>query len=534
MKDPVAKAAQAGSPFVWFHLRRFRMKFLVMAIVTCGSLLKPLSAEAVEDQLLKNYSGPSGLALAVLPSVADAVGARVSPDMQARQARMLERIARDARFRLVERENLDQVLKEQNLQQSGLVNIESARSIGQLAAADLVLTMRRTQAGIEYRILEVSTAQIFAYAIDRASGGAKIAALSPRLLAAVLEGMPPQVANLLADGADPDAARADGLPVLFIAIVRDRPDLVQLLLDAGARTDFADPASSKVRIPFISIAAMQGNVQTARIILKRDPRVVFDRLSIDPSAGPSADRKASAVENASASGFLEMLKLLTDYGAPANPRSLRTAASSYSQYFIYGKKANPPGWEGFTLRRADRAEFASYIESMLDRDRYFACSADNRSSDAGDAFIELAGTLNPRFLKRMQAVALFSCANAQDSSPYSKGNTPLHAVLRSLSLAGVGADVRRDSLDVLQLLLENGADPNLQNARGEDAVTAGITLDGSTLNEVLFILGHTTVGYACKPDGKGRTALVRAREYSRFEEAKFSPLITRLSAVCKQ
>lgn len=493
----------------------------------------PLAAEAVEEQLLKNYSGPSGLALAVLPPVAEAGAGKVSSDLQARQGRMLERVSRDARFRLVERENLDQVLKEQNLQQSGLVSVESAKVIGQLAAADLVLTIRRTQAGVEYRILDVASAQIFAYALDRPRGTQGDAQLTPRLLAAVLEGDAGQVANLLAEGADPEGRRSDGLPMVFLAIMKDRPDLVQLLLDAGAKTEMADPANSRIRIPYILVAAMQGNVQTARIILKRDPRVVFDRKTVDPSERASVDAKVSALENAGESGLLEMFRLLSDYGAPTNARSLANAASAFTRHFIRGKKTNPPGWENFKLRRADRQEFTAYIEALLDRNRYVSCADENKPSDAGDAFIELAATLTPGFLKRMPSIALFSCAGVRSSSPYRKGNTALHEVLSTLqSLPDVPADVRGNAHAVLQLLLENGADPNRQNTEGEDAVQAGITLDGANLDSVLFMLDHAGVDYACRPDAKGKTALDRARDYSRFEEARFAPVIKRLGAAC--
>lgn len=511
------------------------MKLVSVPFALLFFLAGPLAAQAVEEELLKNYSGPTGQSLAVLPPVAEAGASQVSPDLQARQGRMLERLARDSRFRLVERENLDQVLKEQNLQQSGLVSVESAKAVGQLAAADLVLTIRRTQAGVEYRILDVASAQILAYALDRPRGTQGDARLTSRLLAGVLEGDAGQVANLLAEGADPEGRRSDGLPAVFLAIMKDRPDLVQLLLDAGAKTEMADPANSRVRIPLILVAAMQGSVQTARIILKRDPRVTFDRKTVDPSERASFDPKVSALENAGESGLLEMFRLLSDYGAPTNARSLANAASAFTRHFIRGKKTNPPGWENFKLRRADRQEFTAYIETLLDRNRYFSCGDENRPSDAGDAFIELAGTLTPVFLKRMPSIALFSCSRVRSSSPYGKGNTALHEVLSTLrSMPDVPADVRGNAHAVLQLLLENGADPNRQNTEGEDAVQAGITLDGANLDSVLFVLDHTSVEYVCRTDAKGKTALDRARDYSRFEEARFAPVIKRLGAVCQK
>ena len=77
------------------------------------------------------------------------------------------RLVQSRRFRLVDRNRLEQIRHEQNFQLSGEVDDNSAVSIGHMLGASIVITGNVTNNRLILRVLDVRTAQIITMALEQ-------------------------------------------------------------------------------------------------------------------------------------------------------------------------------------------------------------------------------------------------------------------------------------------------------------------------------------------------------------------------------
>ncbi|BFM08834.1 ankyrin repeat domain-containing protein [Halioxenophilus aromaticivorans] len=88
---------------------------------------------------------------------------------------------------------------------------------------------------------------------------AGLRAETPSLLAALQSNNPALVAKALAEGADPNQRLADGASPLAWAVEMQSPELVELLLVAGARVDGVADSTSPASWPPLLVACLRGD-----------------------------------------------------------------------------------------------------------------------------------------------------------------------------------------------------------------------------------------------------------------------------------
>lgn len=98
-------------------------------------------------------------------------------------------------------------------------------------------------------------------------GTVHAAAGDPPLVAAAEAGETGAVRDLLAAGADIDAASVDGATALHWAVHRDLPALVRLLVDAGADVS----ATNRYGVQPIALAATNGSAVVLQQYDRKDP-----------------------------------------------------------------------------------------------------------------------------------------------------------------------------------------------------------------------------------------------------------------------
>ncbi|MCB1314919.1 MAG: hypothetical protein KDK27_03150 [Leptospiraceae bacterium] len=120
---------------------------------------EPTPLEKSIQTLLGQYRGPQNVSLAILPF-------RDEHGQESAAARMIYSALgtacfRDGRFRLLERDKIIQVLDEQSLAQSGLIDEQSAARLGRLIGARVLLLFDVKQNIVNMRITDVETAEIY-------------------------------------------------------------------------------------------------------------------------------------------------------------------------------------------------------------------------------------------------------------------------------------------------------------------------------------------------------------------------------------
>ena len=96
-------------------------------------------------------------------------------------------------------------------------------------------------------------------------GTAQAAADEPLLVAAARDGNVAAVRDLLAAGADVGAASVDGATALHWAAHRDLPELVRLLIEAGADVS----ATNRYGVQPIALAATNGSAVVLETVARR-------------------------------------------------------------------------------------------------------------------------------------------------------------------------------------------------------------------------------------------------------------------------
>lgn len=123
------------------------------SVYAAPSTLEDLVTKKTKE-LLKNYRGPKDLSIAIVDTDKTAISAKIT-------TLMYKIVFNDGRFSIVERELMNQLTKELELQQTGLMKIASR--IGQMTGADLILLVRREENDMRLRIVSVEKGVILAY-----------------------------------------------------------------------------------------------------------------------------------------------------------------------------------------------------------------------------------------------------------------------------------------------------------------------------------------------------------------------------------
>lgn len=280
-----------------------------------------------------------------------------------------------------------------------------------------------------------------------------------------------QVKTLLAGGADVSQTQPDGMTALHWAVFHRQPKLVELLLKHGAEVD----AQTRYGVRPLGIACQIGDAACTQTLL---------------AAGAEADFQLQGGESplmiAARTGRPKVVQLLIDSGVDLDHRDKKkqTAimwaaaegnADVVEQLIEAGAKFEEPLSTGFTpMLLAVREGQSDVVLCLLKHgvDVNYAMNPDN------------TGGRNPR--RGMMALHLaienghFELANVlleagADSNNQRGGYTPLHYLSwvrkpnRGDSIDGNPAPIgsgNMTSLELVEKLVEHGADVNLQLKRG--------------------------------------------------------------------
>ncbi|MDE2904483.1 MAG: ankyrin repeat domain-containing protein [Acidobacteriota bacterium] len=298
-------------------------------------------------------------------------------------------------------------------------------------------------------------------------GTAHAAADGPPIVAAAEAGDAGAVRDLLAAGADVDAASVDGATALHWAVHRDLPALVRLLVDAGADAS----ASNRYGVQPIALAATNGSAvvleqllgagadpnasmpggETALMTAARagppDAVRVLLRAGADPNArddvgGQTAVMWAAARNNAPA------VHALAELGADLHVRTTGPPSPPSRSYF------RSPEPTSFTaLLFAVRAGAVDAVRALLDA----GADVDDTLSDGQSALVVAAANAH-------WELADYLLDRGADPNLAGAGWNALHQTVRtrrpnpSGGLAGPIPTGRVDSIDVVRKLIARGVD----------------------------------------------------------------------------
>ncbi len=279
---------------------------------------------------------------------------------------------------------------------------------------------------------------------------------------------------LLADGADPGAASADGSEPLLWAAHHGDADLAAALIAAGADVSAANDygalamqeAAAAGDAAVIALLLEAGadpespnaEGQTALMAVARTGRTDAATLLLDAGADPDA-REAwggqTALMWAAAQGQLGMIDLLIEAGADVNARA---TARDWERHVTAEPRIKEMHAAGLTpLLYAAREGCAACAERLI------AAGADVDLTDPDGISPLIMALLNRRFDTAVVLVEAGAKVNHWDWW----GRTPLYAAVDMNLMPQSG---RREypvldeatGLDVARLLLARGADPNLR------------------------------------------------------------------------
>jgi ankyrin repeat protein len=264
------------------------------------------------------------------------------------------------------------------------------------------------------------------------------------------------VRRLLDSGADPDLANRYDLTPLALAIELGNSDIVDLLLSAGADPTVRDAANE----PLLFTATRNGDVDIAGRLLAAGVRV----NEIEPSTGQSALMVAARERQT------EIARLLIEAGADVNhqtpegppPRHRVPADNAGSK----GEGIVRGGWPEHGMRTAITGAKTPLLYAARDGSPEIArmlidAGAAIEQPDANGTTPLLAAIINDN----MQTARVLVEAGANVNAVDWYGQTPLWAAVdvRNLDVPGPTREngVNRERvLELIELLLERGADVN--------------------------------------------------------------------------
>jgi ankyrin repeat protein len=258
-----------------------------------------------------------------------------------------------------------------------------------------------------------------------------------RLFAAIRKGEASAVSKLLRQGASPDAMDQDGTPALMLAALYGGADCVKALLDGGANPNatnktgatalmWAVPNPEKVKL----LVARGADINARSRDLERTPLLIaagYPRSAevVRFLIGKGADVRAvdkdgmGVLGRASLSSDVEMLRLLLEGG-----RAFSEAGFGPSDDLVYARHY-PPSIEYLLSKHVKIGANALALAPNRDEPKLF----ERLIAGGADVNARLAG---------VQRTPLLTAASAEQSGP-----------------------------DTVRLLLEKGADPNVEDYEGE-------------------------------------------------------------------
>ena len=313
------------------------------------------------------------------------------------------------------------------------------------------------------------------------------------LLEAVRTGDVAAIDALLDEGADVNAAGADGTTALHWAVYRDDLPTVERLIRAGAAVDHANRYG--VRPLSLAVAGGQAGIAEVLLAAGADPAL--------PTAGEPP------ILSAARTGSLDTVRLLVRHGADINaPETLRgqtalmwAAAEDHAAVVrtlvelggdVHDRSTGAGTVRSGTLDAEQRAPervtvgftpllFAAR-QGALDSARILlAAGADVNEEGPRGSNALLIATRNYHYEFAAFLVARGADPNAADAS----GATALHAAVQAETLRAISAPARTptgvlDRVAFITFLLERGANPNarlVRDARPRNADTRDLIAD---------------------------------------------------------
>ncbi|PWT98942.1 MAG: hypothetical protein C5B51_28170, partial [Terriglobia bacterium] len=257
---------------------------------------------------------------------------------------------------------------------------------------------------------------------------------------------------LLRAGADPKAANRDGATPLFLAAENGSAAMIQKLLDAGA-----DPNASILSHgeTVLMMAARSGSLEAAKLLLDRGARV---------NAAETL-RGTTALMWAAEQGHAPMVHLLLERGADLGAKSEvltppgRRGLGFASSTIIFGAsgRAAPkaPQKGGLTaLLFAARQGSLECVRELV------AAGADTNLASIDGSTPLLVAVQNGAY----DVARYLLDHEAKPNLANDKGWTPLYLAvkIRNQEMSAIPAPPSEGTLDLIKVLLERGADPNVR------------------------------------------------------------------------
>ena len=248
-----------------------------------------------------------------------------------------------------------------------------------------------------------------------------------------------RVAALLKAGADANATNAYGSNPMQLAAETGDTTIIELLLKAGADADSPNPEGQTA----LMLVARTGNVDAAKLLLKAGARV----------NAMETWGEQTALMWASARRHPEMMELLLREKADIDAQSI---ARDYRRHLTKEGRAKSMDSGGFTpLLYAIRENCMACVEILIDH------KADLNKPDPDGVSPLLLAVLNNRWdiSKRL----IEAGADVQQWDIF--GQAPLLAAISRRNDVGYRTNNplnETDGLTVVRLLLERGANPNMQ------------------------------------------------------------------------
>jgi ankyrin repeat protein len=336
--------------------------------------------------------------------------------------------------------------------------------------------------------------------------------------------------SLLSAGANPDLPDPNGqTPLSFAIAVVNQPRAVEMLLAFHA--DPNGPLNIRQRgNPFpetpLHYAVHSGNVRVASLLIANGAHIDargpggrtslhvavtenrFDALHLllEKAADPNIrdDEGASPLDDAVWGGSLDAVAVLLAHGARLNEQDARTGATPI----------NEASYRGFTPTVKFLLQFQPDL-GIADKQGYSPLDNALRMGKEDAALLLVEAEPKERmtapFLEKAMETAVRK-NQARVAEALLRHGMPANAALPSgSSLLAAGAFA--GAIDVVRLLLANGADPNLDDTTGatplEDAslngreTIAALLLDRGALVNHLNTASDTTALYTAASFGKG-------------------------------
>lgn len=292
------------------------------------------------------------------------------------------------------------------------------------------------------------------------------------LVAAVYQGNPAMIQTLIAAGADLNKLdfSVNACPI-GMAIQQNRPDLVKLLLDAGA-----SPEGGNLEENGLAIAARKNNLSLLQMLLD---------AGADPNAGMEDDYRV--IMQAASQGHLEMVQCLVAHGADVNAWSqgetaiMSAACNAHQAVYDYlyplvdaetRRYADKHGQKEIAKGIKRKAREANKLAEKLGDAALFGKLAKvqqlltegadpNAITECGKSPLMLAAMYGH---KSVIAALLDAGAdlNLGSDEDYEEGTTALMYIASSFFAS--------NRAEVIQFLVERGADVNAQNDKGQTAL----------------------------------------------------------------